>query len=147
MLDFPSKSYNIFSFQCCRLSLAQRRVTFCATFYLPKYIAFNLIFLLIFSIWFSYDPEQLYKVCIYSLLLVSSLLRCLSAEYLLNIIFIWMHFSFILTSGIHDRAALSTYSFLAASEFRAIQSLRKNFKYGTQYWVINPISFRPFTPK
>lgn len=97
-------------------------------FIFPNMSLFNLIFLLISSIWFSYDPQQLYKVCIYSLLLVSSLLRCLSAEYLPNMIFIWILFSFNLTSGLHDRAALSTYFFLAASEFKVFQSLWKNLK-------------------
>lgn len=95
-------------------------------FIFPNMSLFSLIFLLISPVWFSSDPEQLSKVCIYILLLVSSLLRCLSAEYLRNMIFIWIHFIFNLTSGLPDRAPLSTSCCVGASSaHRAIQSLLK----------------------
>lgn len=92
-------------------------------FIFPKMSLFSLIFLLISSIWFSSDPEQLSKVCVYIPLPVSSLLRCLSAEYLLSMIFIWIHLIFNLTSGLHDRAPLSASCCLGApSVHRAIHS-------------------------
>lgn len=99
---------SILSLQCCRLSVPQWMVTFHATFYLSKYVPvqpyFPLDFLHLVFIWPWAAVQGVY---IYILLLVSSLLRCLSAEYLLNMTFIWIHFIFNLTSGLHDGAPLS----------------------------------------
>lgn len=100
VLDFIFKSYNILSFQSCRLSVLW---TFCGPkkaregwlsvlpFIFPNMSLFNSIFLLISSIWFSYDPEHCTR-CVY---IVFCLFHLYRDAFLHSICLTWFLFASI----------------------------------------------------